>query len=187
MFGLGGKLLGIQEHVDIGVKLARGCAWAYEQFPTGIMPEIFHMVICPTLGGCEWDEARWTAAVVSDASGKKIPPKGFRNTRSPSYTLRPEAIESVFLLYRMTGLEEFRDAAWEMFLSIQMATETPYCNAAIWDVTTDGPPQQQNSMESFWLAETLKYFYLIFSPPEFMSLDDWVFNTEAHPFRIPKS
>jgi mannosyl-oligosaccharide alpha-1,2-mannosidase len=41
-------------------------------------------------------------------------------------------------------------------------------------------------MQSFWMAETLKYFYLIFSDPEVISLDDYVFNTEAHPFRIPK-
>jgi mannosyl-oligosaccharide alpha-1,2-mannosidase len=37
--------------------------------------------------------------------------------------------------------------------------------------------------QSFWLAETLKYFYLIFSPPELISLDDYVLSTEAHPFK----
>ena len=36
------------------------------------------------------------------------------------------------------------------------------------------------------MAETLKYLYLIFSPPDTISLDDYVLNTEAHPFRIPK-
>jgi len=40
-------------------------------------------------------------------------------------------------------------------------------------------------MQSFFLAETLKYLYLLFSPPEVMPLDEWVFNTEAHPFRLP--
>jgi mannosyl-oligosaccharide alpha-1,2-mannosidase len=44
----------------------------------------------------------------------------------------------------------------------------------------------EDKMESFWTAETLKYFYLIFSTPDMISLDDWVFNTEAHPFRRPK-
>jgi mannosyl-oligosaccharide alpha-1,2-mannosidase len=39
-------------------------------------------------------------------------------------------------------------------------------------------------MESFWMAETLKYFYLIFSEPSLLSLDEWVLNTEAHPFRL---
>jgi len=40
-------------------------------------------------------------------------------------------------------------------------------------------------MESFVLAETLKYYYLLFSPPDFLSLDEYVFNTEAHPLRVP--
>jgi hypothetical protein len=39
--------------------------------------------------------------------------------------------------------------------------------------------------QSFWLSETLKYFYLIFASPHYISLDEWVFNTEAHPFRRP--
>lgn len=40
-------------------------------------------------------------------------------------------------------------------------------------------------MESFWLAETLKYFYLLYSEPSLISLEEWVLNTEAHPFRRP--
>lgn len=43
-----------------------------------------------------------------------------------------------------------------------------------------------NMIQSFWFSETLKYFYLIFSPPDLISLDDWVLNTEAHPFKVPK-
>jgi len=39
-------------------------------------------------------------------------------------------------------------------------------------------------MQSFFLAETLKYLYLLFSPPSFISFDEWVFNTEAHPLKI---
>ena len=38
-------------------------------------------------------------------------------------------------------------------------------------------------MESFVLAETFKYFYLLFAPPETLDLDKVVFNTEAHPLR----
>lgn len=36
------------------------------------------------------------------------------------------------------------------------------------------------------MAETLKYFYLIFSDPDLISLDEYVLNTEAHPFKLPK-
>lgn len=43
------------------------------------------------------------------------------------------------------------------------------------------PPQQRDNMESFWMAETLKYLYLLFSDRDFIPLEETVFNTEAHP------
>jgi hypothetical protein len=39
-------------------------------------------------------------------------------------------------------------------------------------------------METFWFAETLKYLYMLFSEDELIDLHQWVFNTEAHPFRV---
>ena len=38
-------------------------------------------------------------------------------------------------------------------------------------------------MPSYFLAETLKYLYLLFAPDETLDLDKVVFNTEAHPLR----
>jgi len=114
----------------------------------------------------------------------------------------------VFILYRITGKQEYLDAAWDMFTAIVAHTRTPYANGQLLDVTGQtgfgdeqytvgqryrgqGPAtvrkgNVEDKMESFWTAETLKYFYLIFSTPDMISLDDWVFNTEAHPFRRPK-
>ncbi|KAA6401988.1 MAG: putative Mannosyl-oligosaccharide 1,2-alpha-mannosidase [Streblomastix strix] len=43
-------------------------------------------------------------------------------------------------------------------------------------------PSLYDSQPSFFLAETLKYLYLIFSDPAtVIPLDQWVFTTEAHP------
>jgi mannosyl-oligosaccharide alpha-1,2-mannosidase len=71
-----------------------------------------------------------------------------------------------------------------MFQSITKHTLTKFGHAALSDVSVVRPPKV-NSMESFWTAETLKYFWLIFSEPDVVSLDQWVFNTEAHPFLRP--
>jgi Glycosyl hydrolase family 47 len=60
-----------------------------------------------------------------------------------------------------------------MFESINNATRTDLANSAIEDVT-QARPAKEDRMESFWLAETLKYFYLIFSEPDLISLDDYV-------------
>lgn len=142
MFALGGRLFGLEDHVEIGAKLAKGCIYAYNAFPTGIMPEVFNMIPCDTLDGCEWDEERWEKEV----NNKKLP-KGFVRSRDKFYLLRPEAIESVFLLYRITGRKEFQEAAWQMFQSIQKATETEYGNAGIDDVTVTGETKKRDSME----------------------------------------
>ncbi|KAK3684162.1 glycoside hydrolase [Podospora appendiculata] len=178
MFGLGGKLFDIPDHVAIGERLARGCGWAYDAFPAGMMPEIFNMMACDSLDGpCPWDEHRW------QKHGDQQLKKGVVNARDPRYILRPEAIESLFLLYRMTGKEDLRDVAWRMFQDIMANTQTPFANSAIANVTVHGETEKLDSMESFWMSETLKYFYLMFSPPDLISLDEFVFNTEAHPFR----
>jgi mannosyl-oligosaccharide alpha-1,2-mannosidase len=97
----------------------------------------------------------------------------------------PEAIESVFYLYRITGSQHWRDVGWTMYQSITLHTAAEFGNSAIDDVTKSAP-QMKDSMESFWLAETLKYFYLLFEEESAVSLDDWVLNTEAHPFRRGK-
>jgi mannosyl-oligosaccharide alpha-1,2-mannosidase len=96
----------------------------------------------------------------------------------------PEAIESVWYMYRITGDNHWREAGWRMFLAVDQHTATKYGNSAIDDVTKQSPTLN-DEMESFWLAETLKYFYLLFETEDVVSLDDWVLNTEAHPFRRP--
>jgi len=43
--------------------------------------------------------------------------------------------------------------------------------------------EKGDRMPSYFLAETLKYLYLLFAPEETLDFDSVVFNTEAHPFR----
>jgi mannosyl-oligosaccharide alpha-1,2-mannosidase len=100
-------------------------------------------------------------------------PPGMVSINSPSYYLRPEAIESVFIMYRLTGDKYWRQKGWKMFQSVVKHTHTEHGNAAINDVTSQ-KPLQKNSMESFWLAETLKYFYLLFADPTVLDLDKYV-------------
>jgi len=57
--------------------------------------------------------------------------------------------------------------------------------SAIYDVNRT-PAGWADSMESFTFAETFKYYYLLFSPPDLISLDEYVFTTEAHPLLAPK-
>ena len=200
MLALGGKLIQNNTHVEKGEKITDGCVWTYQNMPLGIMPEVFYMLPCEsTEGDCPWEEEKWLKAVQNHASGKesddvdleaakkyaasKNLPKGFTYIQDTRYILRPEAIESVFILYRITGRKDLLETAWKMFVAIDSNTRTDLANAALSDVTVDSNPPKSDSMESFWLGETLKYFYLIFSEPDLISLDEYVFNTEAHPLK----
>lgn len=71
-----------------------------------------------------------------------------------------------------------------MFESIIKNTITNIAHAGLDDCTVQSPPKSDR-MESFWLAETLKYFYLIFADTNLVSLDEFVLNTEAHPLKRP--
>jgi mannosyl-oligosaccharide alpha-1,2-mannosidase len=189
LYALGGRLFDSEEYLDIGAKLARGCAYAYKSFPTGIMPERYNMALCPgsnRLASCVWNETYFEAETVKRAEYRPHLPKGFTTAKDPRYILRPEAIESVFILWRVTGDPWWREMAWQMFEAVARATETQYANAAVLDVTVLDS-KKEDYMESFWMAETLKYFYLCFADTDLISLDDFVLNTEAHPFRLSKT
>ncbi|KAF3025063.1 hypothetical protein E8E14_014478 [Neopestalotiopsis sp. 37M] len=186
-FALAGRLLNRPADIETGAKLTRGCMYAYKSMPSGVGPERWNMVACESRDSCEWNEARWDQEKKRRLEYKEQLPKGFTGVSDPRYILRPEAIESVFVLHRITGRQEFQDAAWDMFLAVRNATRTQYASGAVRDVTKPVDTNtNEDYMESFWLAETLKYFYLAFSPPDLISLDDYVLNTEAHPFLRPR-
>ncbi|KAG5438683.1 hypothetical protein PCANB_002403 [Pneumocystis canis] len=94
---------------------------------------------------------------------------------------RPETAESLFILWRITKNETYRDWGWIIFKGFQNYAKVEGGYTSIKNVLTN-PPIVGDNMESFWLAETLKWLYLLFSPDDILPLDEIVFNTEAHPF-----
>ena len=97
-----------------------------------------------------------------------------------SYQLRPEIIESTYYLYHYTGDSAYRHMGEKMFDDFVKYCRTGFGYAAVADVTSK---QQLDEMESFVLAETFKYFYLLFASPETLAFDEVTFNTEAHPLK----
>jgi mannosyl-oligosaccharide alpha-1,2-mannosidase len=134
---LGGRLFKQPDDVQTGAKLARGCAFVYQAFPTGIMPERYNMVACEPQRSseCKWDDALWAREKQKRPEWLEHLPIGFTTAKDPRYLLRPEAIESIFVLYRITGDPAYQDIAWEMFKAISKGTRTEYANAAVLDVT----------------------------------------------------
>ncbi|KAF9441072.1 glycoside hydrolase family 47 protein [Macrolepiota fuliginosa MF-IS2] len=100
------------------------------------------------------------------------------------YMLRPETVESLFIAYRLTGDERYRDHGWNIFQAIEK-----HCRVDTGGYTTiinvdEIPTRKEDKMETFFLSETLKYLYLLFSDDRVLPLDGYVLNTEAHPLPI---
>ncbi|KAK0657325.1 glycoside hydrolase [Cercophora newfieldiana] len=70
---------------------------------------------------------------------------------------RPETVESLFYMWRITGEEKYREWGWEMFKSFvnYTAVEDGGGFTSLFNANVI-PPVTKDNMESFWLAETLK-------------------------------
>ncbi|XP_052067017.1 ER degradation-enhancing alpha-mannosidase-like protein 2 [Mytilus californianus] len=124
-------------------------------------------------------------------------PKNEAHKGREGYPLRPELIESVMYLYRATKDPFLLDIGVDIIEAIEQSTKTKCGYATVKDVNNH---LLENRMESFFLAETTKYLYLLFDPDNFIhnngssgtviqtpngecviDAGGYFFNTEAHP------
>ena len=101
------------------------------------------------------------------------------------YILRPETAESLFYLHELTGDPIYREWSWEIFQGIDRYCRTAEAYGAHPDVSSTGR-RPDDRMESFFLAETMKYLYLIQDPDQPIDLQKHVFNTEVGRIRISR-
>jgi ER degradation enhancer, mannosidase alpha-like 2 len=115
------------------------------------------------LHGIEPEELDYRTMAVTDAS----------------YALRPEIVESAYVLHRLTGDERYREMGRTILAGLRRYCRTDAGYTVLESVVTK---KQGDLMHSFLLAETLKYLYLLYAP-EAIDFRAVVFNTEAHPLR----
>jgi mannosyl-oligosaccharide alpha-1,2-mannosidase len=142
-----------QRDLAYGKAITYTCYQMYARSATGLSPEIVRF------------------------DGSDISPHDTR------YLLRPETVESLFILNYLTGDPVYREWGWEIFQAIERFCRADVAYGQIYDVrnVNDSP---MDKMESFFLAETLKYLFLLFDPDTPIDiLNTHVFNTEAHPLR----
>lgn len=99
---------------------------------------------------------------------------------SPGYALRPEIIESAYYLYRYTKDPRYLEMGRRFLEALVTHCRTGAGYTILEDVVTG---EKGDLMPSYFLAETLKYLYLLFAPDETLDFGRIVFNTEAHPLR----
>ncbi|KAF7974892.1 hypothetical protein HWV62_11037 [Athelia sp. TMB] len=100
------------------------------------------------------------------------------------YILRPETVESLFIAYRLTGDEQYRRDGWKIFQAIEKHCKVESGGYAAIINVDKVPAEKEDKMETFLMSETLKYLYLLFSDASVLPLDQYVFNTEAHPLPV---
>nr|XP_019957933.1 PREDICTED: endoplasmic reticulum mannosyl-oligosaccharide 1,2-alpha-mannosidase [Paralichthys olivaceus] len=151
------------DHMDLAKQLMETCYQMYVQMETGLSPEIVHFNM-------------------HEGSIRDIDVK----LADRHNLLRPETVESLFYLYRFTKDLKYQQWGWEILKNFNKYTKVSSGGyTSINNVRDPGYPSPQDKMESFFLGETLKYLYLLFSDdPNLISLDQYVFNTEAHPLPI---
>lgn len=160
-FAVGMLVLGAEgsretEDLQLAASLGRTCYEMYRQMVTGLAPE--NVRFGPAQGG------RLQAGVAVNM-------------------LRPEAAEAMFYLFRRTGDHMYREWGWKMFQAFERHSRVANGYAKVRDVRSVSP-SHEDLMPSWFTAETLKYLYLLFSDTDLLHLDDYVFNSEAHPLQI---
>ncbi|KAJ2777628.1 hypothetical protein GGI15_004439 [Coemansia interrupta] len=185
MLALGSKVLDRPDDLELAKNLTYTCFQMYNQTVTGLGPEYVLFRDDQNKGLSKTNHDDDFAVVSLDKAPDSEKADGFYLGYDKSYILRPETVESLMILYRITGDKVYKEWGWQIFLALEKWTKTNSAYSAYRDVTsTKRSSMLMDSMESFFLAETLKYLYLLFSPADYYSLDEYVFNTEAHPFKL---
>jgi mannosidase alpha-like ER degradation enhancer 2 len=100
--------------------------------------------------------------------------------KSPGYPLRPEIIESAWYLWRRTKDPKYLAMGQTFFEDLVRCCRTEDGYTVLTNVVT----REKGDLEpSYFLAETLKYLYLMFAAEETLDLEKVVLNTEGHPLR----
>ena len=99
---------------------------------------------------------------------------------SPGYQLRPEIMESAWYLSRSTKDPRYLAMGHRFFEDLVARCRTDDGYTVLKSVVTG---EKGDLIPSYFLAETLKYLYLLFAPDTSLDLNRAVLNTEAHPLR----
>ncbi|XP_050424507.1 mannosyl-oligosaccharide alpha-1,2-mannosidase IA [Adelges cooleyi] len=160
MFALAGETLGSdssKHYTELGAQLTETCHVAYDKTATKLGPEAFRFT------------ENYEAVAVRGTEKYNI--------------LRPETVESYFVLWRLTHNNKYRDWAWEAVQAFEKHCKVSGGYTGIKDVY-QLDSLKDDVQQSYFFAETLKYLYLIFSDDTLIPLENWVFNSEAHPLPV---
>lgn len=192
-----------REHMWAARGFAQTCWMLYADSPSGLAPDEVIMRSKPNnpavnpvpmsfgrLWATHLEEWEQSGAEGDPPGVRPVPPirdmnetMEYTSTR-PMFLLRPETLESFYLLWRTTGEEVWRERGWEVFESLERETRVESGGYSGLKHAHHVNGTKHDEMPSWFLAETLKYLFLLFTDEDIVPLDQWVFNTEAHPLPV---
>ncbi|KAH6864713.1 mannosyl-oligosaccharide 1,2-alpha-mannosidase [Alternaria rosae] len=170
------------QQMKLARKLTKTCWGMYKVTDTGIAPEFVWFQASDD--SLQSRKSMPRAPLARSSNSEEVWKKDFNIKPLDAHNLqRPETVESLFMMWRITKDPIYPEWGWEIFQAFLDYSTVPLREdfISLNDVNAIPPPRRDN-MESFWLAETLKYLYLLFSPDDVLPLTDVVFNIEAHVF-----
>ncbi|CAG9782125.1 unnamed protein product [Diatraea saccharalis] len=150
-------------HMTMAEELLYTCYLTYAAHPSFLAPEITHFNLASTTDDM------------------------YTKTADSHSLLRPEFVESLWYMYQLTGNTTFQEWGWQIYQSIEKHAKVPNGYTSLANVKSE-KPLQRDMMETFFLSETLKYLYLLFSDDRYIiDLNKYVINSEAHALPIHKN
>jgi len=150
-----------EDDLILARELMKTCMGMYRVNPTGLAGEITHFELDdpPRMYRQEVLQSKSNLELDDDADWKTdfiVKPADAHNLQ------RPETVESLFYMWRITGDELYREWGWEMFENFVKHTivENGGGFTSVNDVRTVPPPSRDN-MESFWLVRLPSVPYLL--------------------------
>lgn len=189
-FILGSTALNKPEYLQHGLSFCEFCANGYRHAASGIGPQIYSW----NLTELGWPQFANQSYLYPEAGWFIDDNTALGNGQAP------EAIESWYYAYQVTGNQYWRDVAWAYTLAQNRTERVGSGFSSVQNVLQADGGGYENRMASFMLAEVLKYQYLIQAPDEKKGVWDveyapdgvgeggnvnwFVYNTEAHPIRV---
>ncbi|KAI0060718.1 seven-hairpin glycosidase [Artomyces pyxidatus] len=181
-----------ERHLFAARGLAQTCWALYNDAQTGLAPDEVQMHVPSGASAArwgdlmhEWEKAGRPGLAPGTGDPAQVRQESAReySPRKRAWLLRPEAVESFYILWRVTGEVRWREHGWAVFQAVERAARVEGGYASVENVDVVGG-KGRDEMPSYFLAETLKYLYMLFTDSELIPLDKWVFNTEAHPLPV---
>ncbi|CAG4939913.1 unnamed protein product [Parnassius apollo] len=150
-------------HMSMAEELLYTCYLTYAAHPTFLAPEITHFNLASTTDDM------------------------YTKTADAHSLLRPEFVESLWYMYQITGNTTYQDWGWQIYQGFEKYAKVTNGYSSLANVKSE-KPVHRDMMESFFLSETLKYLYLLFSDDRLIiDLNKFVINSEAHALPVHKN